>query len=98
MRKLLFSNNKIILKKNNLILRNHIRHKVSNESKVSNENNSLPKQGGQIKPYRLMGTVQAPSMGYGSGIIPSSLSSDLSRLNFSNKSKNKNVRLMQPGY
>jgi hypothetical protein len=42
-----------------------------------------------------MGTVQAPSMGYGSGIIPSSLSSDLSRLNFSNKSKNKNVRLMQ---
>jgi hypothetical protein len=42
-----------------------------------------------------MGTVQAPSMGYGSGIMPSSLSSDLSRLNFSNKSKNKNVRLRQ---
>ena len=95
MRKLLFSNNKIVLKKNSLILHNRIRHKVSNESKAPNENNSIQKQGVQIKPYRLMGTVQAPSMGYGSGIIPSSLSSDLSRLNFSNKSKNKNVRLRQ---
>jgi hypothetical protein len=91
MRKLLFSNKRIILKKNDLLLRNNHHVRI--------HHTTAPKEGGSIigqnKPYRLIGTVQSPSMGYnGSAIMPSSLSSDLSRLNFSNK-KNKNVRLRQ---
>ena len=97
MKKLLITNNKIVLKNNGILLHNNIRRKIKHTT--TPESNSLT-QGGAIighgtKPYRLMGNMVTHS---GTGVSHhhmGSINNDLSRLNFSSKSKSKNVRLRQ---